>query len=111
MANEQNLLKGEDKHKFTLEEASRGGIASAKARKARKNFKEAIKLLLETEIKSTDENGNEIIKSIQEIGLDSLANKYMLGDLNTFLAFRDTIGEKPIEKQEITEVPKIVDDV
>jgi len=34
MANEQNLLKGDEKHKFTPEEASKGGKRSAEARRA-----------------------------------------------------------------------------
>ena len=33
MANEQNLLKGDDRHKFTLEEHSAGGKASSMVRR------------------------------------------------------------------------------
>ena len=42
MANIENLLKGEDRHKLTVEEASRGGKASVKARREQKIFKQAI---------------------------------------------------------------------
>lgn len=80
-----------------VETARKGGIASGVSKRARKSFKEAIKLLLETEVK--DAKGD--LKTIQDIGLDALAKKLMDGDLNTFIAFRDTIGEKPVDKAEV----------
>lgn len=40
MANEKNLLKGDDVHKLTTEEQSRGGKASAEARRRKKAVKE-----------------------------------------------------------------------
>lgn len=46
MANEQNLRPGE--HKFTLEEAKKGGINSGKARNYKKEQIENLKMLLDT---------------------------------------------------------------
>ena len=87
--------------------ARKGGIASGIARQGRKTYKEAIKLLLETKVKDADGE----LKSIQDIGLDALAKKLMEGDLNTFLAFRDTIGEKPVDKAEVELGNKIKVDI
>lgn len=80
----------------TSEEARRngrkGGIASGEARKKRKAFKEALLLALETK------KGE---KTIQEIGIDAVMEKYMYGDLDAFRVVRDTVGEKPTDKVDI----------
>lgn len=94
MANPENLKNRDLTSEEAREMGRRGGIASGESRRARKTFKEAIKILLETQVKDADGE----LKTIQDIGLDALAKKLMDGDLNTFLAFRDTIGEKPTEK-------------
>ena len=94
MANEQNLRPLTTKK--AREIGKKGGIASGKARKQRKEFKEALLLALQT-IKDG--------QTIQDIGIESVMAKYMSGDLKAFEIVRDTIGEKPTEKQEV----KIVD--
>lgn len=70
----------------------KGGIASGKARRERKAFKEALLLALET---MTEEG-----KTIQEKGIESLMKKYIDGDLQAFTIVRDTVGEKPTDKVE-----------
>ena len=116
---EEELEKYNFKNKTAEEQreiARKGGIASGEAKRRRKTFKEAIELLLEREEKAgeekvTDEENNEqvveILKSVQDIGLENLIKKYKNGDLQTFLAIRDTIGEKPVEKTEQQVVNKI----
>lgn len=86
MANEQNLVKGEDRHKFTHEEHSKGGKASAKARREQKIFKQAI-----AERMGFDDF-NEMI--------DNLI-KRAKGNDKSFEVLRDTMGQKPVERQEI----------
>lgn len=90
--NEENLIPF---NKMTEEQqrelARRGGIASQKKRKERKKFKEDLLLALET-IKDG--------KTIQEIGVEAILEKFMNGDIQAFTTVRDTIGEKPIEKIE-----------
>lgn len=71
---------------------SKGGHASTKLRRERKAFREALLEALKT-VKDD--------KTIQEIGIESLMDKYMSGDLKAFEIVRDTIGEKPTEKQEV----------
>ena len=71
---------------------SKGGKKSGEVRRQRKAFKEALLLALDTK-----KDG----KTIQDIGIDALLKKYMKGDLETFKAIRDTVGEKPTDKLDI----------
>ena len=102
MANEQNLVKGDDIHKFTLEEASRGGKASGEARRRKKSLKEAFNILLEREV--TDKNGNVVIDKdgntltgAEAIGL-AVYKKAIKGDLRAVEILRDTAGQRPTDK-------------
>jgi hypothetical protein len=78
---------------------SKGGKAGAVSKRNRKAFKEALKAALS--VIMDEENG----KTVQEIGIDALMAKFMAGDPKVFEIIRDTIGEKPTEKQEV----KVVD--
>lgn len=91
MANEQNLKPLTTKK--AREIGRKGGKASAKAKKERKEFKEALKLALTVVM---DDN-----KTVQEIGIEALMEKFMKGDPKVFELVRDTIGEKPTDKQEV----------
>ena len=116
MANEQNLRPGE--YPLTVEEQKKGGIASGKARRKKKLIKDNIELLLSLPIKSTKTK-----EQLKQLGIDddemnnqmalviAMYQKAMKGDVQAFNTLRDTIGQKPIEKTEVTEVPKIIDDV
>lgn len=98
MANEQNLKPQNKRTKSEQREIARkGGIASGKARKKRKEFKEALKTALTVVIEND--------KTVQEIGIEALLERFMKGDPKVFELVRDTIGEKPTEKQEV----KVVD--
>ena len=96
VANEQNLIP--QAHKLTVEEQSRGGIASGESRRARKTLREELICLLET--------GD----TQEQISL-ALIQKALAGDVQAFTTIRDTIGEKPIVEQKvnITECPKLAD--
>ena len=78
---------------------SKGGKAGAISKRKRKAFKEAIKEALCVVV--DDENG----KTVQDKGIEALLGKFMAGDVKAFEVVRDTIGEKPTEKQEV----KVVD--
>ena len=71
---------------------SKGGHASTKVRRERKAFKEALLDVLKGKIDD---------KTIQDIGIDALMTKFMAGDLKAFEIVRDTVGEKPTDKQEV----------
>lgn len=96
--NPQNLTPNSER---TPEErrrnAQKAGIASGKKRKARKEFKEALKTALTVVMEDN--------KTVQEIGIEALLDKFMKGDPKVFELVRDTIGEKPTDKQEV----KVVD--
>lgn len=89
VANIGNLRPAE--HKLTLEEQKKGAAASIKARRERKKFKDDLLIALDA-IK----NG----KTVQEIGIAAIIDKFMDGDIQAFNTIRDTIGEKPTDKIE-----------
>ena len=95
MANEQNLIPGG--HKFTQEEASKGGKASGEVRKLRS----AVKRVLGTSLP----NGMEELKeALEKAGIDTtndngiafaMVLKALQGDISAANWIRDTAGEKP----------------
>lgn len=106
MANEQNLLKGDEAHKFTPEEHSKGGKASAEARRQKKNLRLALEMLLEKDFK--DKDGN--IVSGAEAITAKLFQQAMNGNVKAFGMLRDTVGQKPVEKIMVAEVEQAVID-
>lgn len=119
MANEENLIP--QAHKLTVEDQSKGGIASGKKRKADKSLKTLANLILNTTIK--DPEGMEFLQSqIDGLGNEQVtrgasmlakifakANKdnASIADLmKAFELLRDTAGQKPVDKQEISNVDK-----
>ena len=98
--NPQNLTpfdKMEPEKKKAVQ--SKGGKAGAVSKRKRKAFKEALKTALTIIV---DE---ETQQTVQDKGIDALMAKFMAGDPKVFEIIRDTIGEKPTEKQEV----KVVD--
>ena len=96
MANERNLVKGEDRHKFTLDEASKGGKASAEARRRRKDLRLALEMLLEKEY--TDNQGKTITGT--EAITAKLFQQAMKGNIRAFETIRSTVGQDPVQKVE-----------
>lgn len=96
MANKQNLVKGEDRHKFTLDEASKGGKASAEARRRRKDLRMALEMLLEKEY--TDNQGKTITGT--EAITAKLFQQAMKGNIRAFETIRSTVGQDPVQKVE-----------
>lgn len=90
MANTENLKPVRSKEE-ARERGKKGGKRSGEVRKQRKAFKEALLLALDTKKDN---------KTIQDIGIDALMKRYMMGDLEAFKVVRDTIGEKPTDKIE-----------
>ena len=85
MANEQNLLPG-GSHKFTLEEASKGGKRSAEVRRENKLIKD--RLLERMGEKDWDTMIDNLIARASE-------------DTRSFEVLRDTIGQKPKDAVEV----------
>lgn len=97
---EDNLVKGDEAHKFTPEEASKGGKASAEARRRKRDLRKAFEALLEKDFldkKGTSLTGAEILALKQ-------FDKAMKGDTRAFEVVRDTAGQKPVEKIQVEDV-------
>lgn len=94
MPNEQNLKpikKGELSKEEAKKRGSIGGKKSVEARREKKLLKEELMLLLA--------QGNTQAK----ISL-ALIEEAIKGNVKAFEVIRDTIGEKPVNKQEVTGV-------
>ena len=106
MANEQNLIPGA--HKLSVEEASKGGIASGKARAEKRDLRKALEMLLEQTF--TDKKGNT--KTGTQAVTERLFAEVMKGNVKAFEVLRDTVGQKPVEKVMVAEVDQsVIDEV
>lgn len=104
MANEQNLVRGEDAHKLTAEEASKGGKRSGEVRREKKDLRKALEMLLEREF--TDKSGNTI--SGTEAITTKLFEQAMKGNIKAFETIRATVGQDPVQKIMVAEVEQSV---
>ena len=93
MANEQNLLKGDDRHKFTLEESSKGGYASGKARRERRMMKDILLDLL----KEKGQNG----KTYGELATLGLIKGAMKGNARNYQLMLEVLGELLIVREDV----------
>lgn len=110
MANEQNLIP--QAHKLTVEEASRGGKASGKARHERKLFREAILDVLAEPLKDKEGNAHPSGMNVQEAMIRGVIGRAIKGDPRALEIIRDTIGEKPVERVSVSTPDKdIMDEV
>lgn len=108
MANEQNLVKGDDAHKLTAEEASRGGKASAEARRNKRDLRQALEMLLEREM--TSKSGEKM--SGTEAITAKLFEQALKGNVKAFETIRATVGQDPIQKIMVAEVEQsVIDEV
>ena len=91
MANEKNLIPFNELTESQQREiASKGGKASAEAKRKRKTLKEELLLMLEDE---------EVQKSV----VVALIQEAQNGNVKAFGMLRDTIGEAPVEKVQTTQ--------
>lgn len=93
MANEKNLRAPSTSE--ARERGKKGGKASAEARKTRKALRDELLELL---------SDGDVQKKMSL----ALIKKASAGDVKAFVAIRDTIGEKPIEKIVAAEVDPAV---
>lgn len=99
MANEENLKPFDTLSESEQREIrSKGGKASVKKRQERKTMKEMLNFLLQQDI--TDKKGNK--KNTLEAVMVAQIREALKGNTKAIQFIRDTIGEMPIAKQEIT---------
>ena len=109
VANEKNLKTP------TAEEArergKKGGQASAKKRKERKQMQEIAKIVLDMPVEPgevtdlegiTFEDYPDVNLTIGELSVLAIAKKAKKGDVAALTFLRDTAGEKPAEKVEVS---------
>jgi hypothetical protein len=103
MANNKNLIPLTERTKKEQREiAKMGGIKSGEVRRQKKTLKE----LLEIALSIKDDFSGEELKLEM---VKALINKAIRGDVRAFEVIRDTIGEKPLNKQEVTNTtPQII---
>jgi len=104
MANEQNLRPGE--YKFTQEDHKKAVIASAQARREKRDLRKALELLLEQTY--TDKKG--VTRTGAQAITEKLFSEVMKGNVKAFEVLRDTVGQKPVEKVMFAEVDQTVID-
>lgn len=111
MNKRENNLKPIQKGQLSNEELkkrqSNGGKKSGEVRKEKKLLKETIEMLLSSQ--PTPEIINQYAeqfgfnpKDLQEVITGGLIQKAMCGDAKAFEVLRDTMGQKPVDKQELT---------
>lgn len=109
--NNKNLVKGDDAHKLTAEEASKGGKKSAEVRRQRRDIKRAAEAILEELYTLKDKNtGEKRTMSGAEAIILKQFEKALKGDPKAFELIRDSSGQKPVEKVMVAEVEQAVID-
>lgn len=102
--NQENLIPfNELTEKEQRELAKKGGIASGKARKEKKLLKDELAILMET----INKDG----KTYQELISTALVKEALKGNTKAYEIIRDTMGQKPIEVQQIIDKPIIEDNI
>ena len=99
----EELAKISEKTRFKtgseqVEIARLGGFASGKAKRERKTIREELEFLLSKQLKNN--KGEDI--STREAISTAMIGQAIKGNVKAFIAIRDTIGENPTDKQEIT---------
>ena len=98
--NPQNLIPQNER---PIEErrriAAMGGKARGEQKKRQKTFREALETLLSKEV--VDKNGDkyDLLTAISAKQVEKASK----GDTKAFEVIRDTIGQKPVERVEITD--------
>ncbi len=97
--NEDNLIQNSDRTPSERRKnARKAGIASGEARRRKRDIKRALDALLEKDI--TAKNG-ETMTGAEAIAL-KLMEKALKGDVKAFEVLRDSAGQKPTSKLEVS---------
>lgn len=119
MANEQNLKVPTSKEAREL--GRKGGKASAKKRRERKQMQELARIVLDMPAEEGDLADIEGITfddfpdrnlTIGELSVLAVAKKAKRGDIAAITFLRDTAGEQPVERVEVSgDVRSAADDI
>ena len=99
MANEQNLIPFTERSESEVRKLnSKGGVNSGEARRRKRDIRLALEALLEKDYR--DKHGN-MVSGAEAIALKQL-EKALKGDTRAFEVVRDTVGQKPTDKIDLT---------
>lgn len=112
MANKKDNLIPQA-HKLTVDEASKGGKASAEARRNKRDLRNALEILLESNVTVVDKATKEkIIMTGTQAITSKLFEQAMKGNVKAFKTIRETVGQDPVQKIEVARTdPEIVAEV
>lgn len=112
MANERNLLRKEDRTpKQRRESARKAGRASGRARRERKAMQEIARIVLDMPLEQGGLNDIEGLAfedypdanlTLGQAAVLAVAKKAKRGDVQALQFLRDTAGEKPVDKVEVS---------
>lgn len=116
MPNEENLIPftSEQSREKAKENGAKGGRASGEAKRRKKSLREQMEMLLSLPVK--DPRTKQFIK---ELGISpkeidnamaitlAMYQEALKGNTKAYELIRDTIGEKPVERIQTSEVPVI----
>ena len=99
MANEQNLIPFTERSESEVRKLnSKGGVNSGEARRRKRDIRLALEALLEKDI--TDRHGN-VMSTAEAIAIKQI-EKALKGDTKAFEVVRDSAGQKPSDKLDVT---------
>lgn len=105
MANEDNLRTPSTSE--AREIGSKGGKASAAAKRRKKEFRDVFQALLDG--KQFQDGSGKLLTGTEALAM-SLFRRAMQGDVRAFEIIRDTVGQKPVEKVEVSHIDQGVRD-
>ena len=104
MSNIENLIPMSKRSKTEARRlGKKGGIASGKVRKEKRMLKDELEIIMETV--------NKEGITYQELISTALVKEALKGNTKAYEIIRNTLGQKPIEVQQIMEIPIIIDNI
>lgn len=101
--NDENLIPFNQRSEAEARElGKKGGIKSGEVRRKKAAEREALKLTLETLLKGDREVIDGESGNTQLACCIAMIKEVLKGNIKAFETLRDTIGEKPADKQEIS---------
>lgn len=98
------LLRKEDRTPSERRESARkAGKASGAARRQKRALRELLETALSMDAPDGGTNAEQIVASLIHAARD--------GDVKAFLAIRDTIGEKPVDKVQVGMADSLYEDI
>lgn len=108
MANNENLkpFDSNQSREKAKKNGKKGGIKSGEVRRQKKTMREMLDYLLEKEL--TNKNGEKA--TTLEAMMASMVKQGINGNVKAVEFIRDTTGQRPIQKQEVSFNPVIIKD-